>query len=72
MTTVVLGLAAFVPIGAQLYNLMVKQYDYYSGLALRNQTRSTTVAADRGDIFDRNMNILATSVGVENVYLNPH
>ena len=72
MTMVVLGLVAFVPIGVQLYNLMVKQYDYYSGLAFRNQTRSTTVAANRGDIFDRNMNILATSVGVENVYLNPH
>ena len=72
MTMVVLGLVAFVPIGVQLYNLMVKRYDYYSGLAFRNQTRSTTVAANRGDIFDRNMNILATSVGVENVYLNPH
>ena len=72
MMMVVLGLVAFVPIGVQLYNLMVKQYDYYSGLAFRNQTRSTTVAANRGDIFDRNMNILATSVGVENVYLNPH
>ena len=69
---VVLGLVAFVPIGVQLYNLMVKQYDYYSGLAFRNQTRSTTIAANRGDIFDRNMNVLATSVGVENVYLNPH
>ena len=72
MAMVVLGLVAFVPIGVQLYNIMVKQYDYYSNLALRNQTRSTTVAAHRGDIFDRNMNILATSVGVENVYLNPH
>ena len=72
VTTVVLGLVAFVPIGAQLYNLMVTQYDYYSNLALRNQTRSTAVAADRGTIFDRNMNILATSLGVENVYLNPH
>ena len=72
MTMVVLGLAAFVPIGVQLYNLMVKQYDYYSGLALRNQTRTTTVAANRGEIYDRNMNILAASAAVENVYLNPH
>lgn len=30
------------------------------------------MTADRGDIFDRNMNILATSVSVENVYLDPH
>ncbi len=68
----VLGLLAFVPIGLRLYSLMVEQYDYYSGLALRNQTRTTTVTADRGNIYDRNMNILATSVSVENVYLDPH
>ena len=67
----VLGVAAFLPIIAQLWNLMWYQYDYYSGLALRNQTRTTTVTADRGDIYDRNMNILATSQGVENVYLDP-
>ena len=67
----VLGVAAFLPIVAQLWNLMCYQYDYYSDLALRNQTRTTTVTADRGDIYDRNMNILATSQGVENVYLDP-
>ena len=68
----ILGIAAFVPIGAQLYSLMVGQYDYYSQLALRNQTRTTTVTADRGTIYDRNMNILAISQSVENVYLDPH
>ncbi len=69
---VVLGLLAFVPVGLRLYDLMVTNYDYYAGLALRNQTRTTKVEADRGDIYDRNMNILATSVSVENVYLDPH
>ena len=72
VTMVILGMAAFWPIGGQLYNLMVHQYDYYAGLALRNQTRTTAVAPNRGDIYDRNMNILATSVAVENVYLDPH
>ena len=67
-----LGLMAFVPIGLRLYNLMIRDYDYYASLALRNQTRSTSVTADRGNIYDRNMNILATSVSVENVYLDPH
>ena len=67
-----LGLLGFVPIGMRLYRLMVREYDYYSSLALRNQTRTTTVQARRGEICDRNMNILATSVGVENVYLDPH
>ena len=70
--TLLLGLAAFVPIGLRLNRLMVTEYDYYSSLALRNQTRTTRVAERRGEIYDRNMNVLATSVGVENVYLNPH
>ena len=68
----VLGLTAFIPVSLRLYSLMVSDYDYYSRLALRNQTRTTSVTADRGTIFDRNMNILAQSVGVENVYLDPH
>jgi len=67
----VLGILAFVPIGFQLYKLMVAEYDYYAAKALGNQTRTTAVTAERGNIYDRNMNILATSVGVENVYLNP-
>ena len=68
----VLGIAAFLPVALQLYNLMISKYDYYSDLALRNQTRTTMVTAARGTIYDRNMNMLAVSVGVENVYLDPH
>ena len=67
-----LGLAAFVPTALRLYSLMVTDYEYYSGLALRNQTRTTTVTADRGTVYDRNMDILACSRSVENVYLDPH
>ena len=67
-----LGFLAFVPVYWRLYDLMIRQYDYYAGLALRNQTRTTTVNAHRGEIYDRNMNILAASVNVENVYLDPH
>ena len=67
-----LGLLAFVPVCLRLCQLMVGQYEYYRAKALNNQTRSTRVSADRGEIYDRNMNILATDVGVENVYLDPH
>ena len=72
LVMLLLGGLAFVPVFWRLYDLMVINYDRYAALALRNQTRTTTVAAQRGEIYDRNMNILATSVHVENVYLDPH
>ncbi len=68
----IFGLLAFVPGALQLYRLMVIDYEYYAKLALRNQTRTTTVSAKRGTIYDANMNILACSVSVENIYLAPH
>ena len=70
--SVILGFAVFIPIVLQLIQLMITDYDYYANLALRNQTRTTTVTAHRGTIYDRNMNILAISYTVENVYLDPH
>ncbi len=71
-TALALGILAFIPIAMQLYTLMVTDYAYYARLALRNQTRTTQVTADRGVVYDRNMNILACSQSVENVYLDPH
>ncbi len=67
-----LGLIAFIPMGLRLWDLMILNYGYYSSLALRNQTRTTQVTAERGTIYDTNMNILACSQSVENVYLDPH
>ena len=66
-----LGAAAFLPAIAQLFGLMVLSYDTYSALALSNQSRTTTVQTARGVIYDRNMNILAASQTVENVYIDP-
>ena len=72
LTAMLFGVLLFVPVALRLYYLMVDRYDYYAEKALRNQTRTTVVAADRGKIYDRNMNILADSQSVENVYLDPH
>ena len=66
-----LGAAAFLPIILQLFSLMVTRYDMYAALALNNQSRSTSITPERGDIYDRNMNILASSKTVENVYIDP-
>ena len=72
LTALMLGLLMFLPVAARLYALMVRDFDYYSAKALNNQTRSTAAASDRGLIYDRNMNILASSQGVEHVYLDPN
>ena len=67
----VLGVLGFVPGVLRLGWLMLGQYDRYAELALDNQTRITPAAGDRGRIYDRNMNILASSVTVEQLYLDP-
>ena len=72
LTALLLGIVAFVPMLGRLYSLMVVRYEEFAALALRNQTRSTSVTADRGTIYDRNLNVLACSQNRENVYLDPH
>ena len=68
----VLGIGLLIVVAVRLYKLMVVDYDFYASQALRNQSRTTSVSADRGTIFDRNMNIMAVSEGVETIYLDPH
>ena len=65
------GIVAFVPVLGMLANLMVFRHEEFSERALRTQSRTTTVTASRGAIYDRNMNVMAMSVSVENVYLAP-
>ena len=68
----VCGIVAFIPLIATLFQLMVVDHDEYEQMAIQNQTRSTAVTADRGMVYDRNMNILATSTTVENVFIDPN
>ena len=67
-----LSILGILPIGLRLYGLMIRDHGYYSRKALQNQTRTTLITPERGVIYDRNMNILATSRNTENVYLDPH
>ena len=68
---VFIGVILFIPLIWQLFRLMILQHDQYESRAISNQTRSTTVTADRGVIYDCNMNILAASKTVENVFIDP-
>ena len=49
ITMLVLGALLFAPVLWRLYVLMIRDYDYYSRLALGNQTRTTTVTGRRGE-----------------------
>lgn len=68
---VFIGVILFIPLIWQLFRLMILQHDQYESRAISNQTRSTAVTADRGVIYDCNMNILAASKTVENVFIDP-
>ena len=66
-----LGVGAFLIVGLRLAKVMLLEHDYYESKAISNQTRSTSVTAKRGSIYDRNMDPLAASVSVENIFLDP-
>lgn len=67
----VFGVLAFAVLAGRLVRLMLIDHEYYESRAIANQTRSTSVTASRGTIYDRNMNVLAASSSVENVFLDP-
>ena len=66
-----LGMLAFLIVGARLVKVMLLDHEYYEQKAISNQTRSTSVTAKRGNIYDRNMDPLAGSLSVENIFLDP-
>ncbi len=55
----------------RLAYLQLVKHDYYSSLASSQQLRDTVVSAQRGTIYDTNMNILARSATVWTVALTP-
>lgn len=67
----VCGILMFAVLTARLYVLQIQDHELYEGLALSQQLRTTGTSAVRGTIYDRNMNVLAMSADVENVYLSP-
>ena len=58
-------------IEARLVYLQVFHHDEYVAKAKRQQVRTQTLPAIRGDILDRDNRVLATSVDVETIYAVP-
>ena len=69
-SSLIMGVLFLVLVG-RLFQMMILQHEQYESEAIRNQTRSISVSADRGEIFDCNMELLANSVSVETVFIDP-
>ena len=65
------GVAAFVPLLVRLWQIQIRDYDKYQGMAVEQQTADSTVEANRGTIYDRNGETLAMSATVYNIQLSP-
>jgi cell division protein FtsI (penicillin-binding protein 3) len=64
---VVWGVAVF----ARLFYLQILRNGHYTELAEQQQTQLVEMPAQRGTIYDRNGHILAISIPVEHVIVNP-
>ena len=68
---VVLGVAVFIPLIAQLYKLQIVQHDYWKERAANQQTKNVSVPANRGTIYDREGRTMAMSATVYKLILSP-
>lgn len=54
-----------------IYNMQFNSYDKYQQMSLKNRIVTKPITAQRGVIFDKNMQILAENQMILNVYLTP-
>ena len=66
-----LGVAAFVVLGARLWQLQILRHDELEGKAIEQQTRELASAPRRGTICDRTGLELAVSASAQTVVLSP-
>ena len=65
------GVLLFVPLLLRLWDVAVVNHDYYQQMAAGQQTLDLSVSASRGNIYDRNGNVLAMSATVYTLVLSP-
>lgn len=64
-------LIAFIVFIWRLFDLQIKQYDFYSKKSLEQRNLVIKLNPRRGNIYDNNQEILATSVKTFSIYANP-
>ena len=69
---VVCGVLMFIPLGWKLWDIAIVHHDEYQLKASNQQTLDMAVSASRGNIYDRNGNVMAMSATVYNLILSPN
>ena len=69
---VVCGVLMFIPLGWKLWDIAIVHHDEYQLKASNQQTLDMSVSASRGNIYDRNGNVMAMSATVYNLILSPN
>lgn len=65
------GVLMFIPLGWKLYDIAILHHDEYQKRAAKQQTLDYAVSAQRGNIYDRNGNVMAMSATVYKLILSP-
>ena len=68
----VLGIVAFAALACRLYYLQIIRHDELQEKAVAQQTRSSTITASRGTIYDATGETLAVSATAETIFISPH
>ena len=67
----VCGIMMFGPLVWKLYDIAILHHDEYQKRASDQQTLDFTISASRGNIYDRNNNVMAMSATVYKLILSP-
>lgn len=68
---VVCGVVMFIPLAWRLWDIAIVHHDEYQKTATQQQTLDFTISAQRGNIYDRNGNVMAMSATVYKLILSP-
>lgn len=68
---VVCGVLMFAPLAWKLWDIAIVHHDEYQKMAAQQQTLDFSISASRGNIYDRNGNVMAMSATVYKLILSP-
>lgn len=71
LVIVIFIIIMFAAVAVKLFKLQIIDYEKYQSEVINQMTSETTVRANRGKIYDTNMNLLVTNTTVWRVFIDP-